>query len=313
MKPRVFVLAAFAVAFSAAASLLGVSNNLGLSAIPTDKLKEAPKSGLLVAAVTAGSPAASLDLKAGDVILTLNGKAASVSALAAIDKQPADAFSLDAEVWSQGSMRGISYSVADGAVRVSSASSKGGTAKSSAKTNVQISKKSKSAKKPTSKEEAPTAAKKESTGKPWLGIHIHNDDSGVRVANVVPGSPADEAGLQAGDLVEAVAGEAVGDVRDVLDAVANSKKGKAVTVTVNRDGDVHDLKATLGKTPTFFDQPQHFKDAREWLQQLPKPPALEQLVPRNGADLDALWEELGRLRGEMERLRRDLHQPRRRR
>jgi S1-C subfamily serine protease len=305
-------MAAFAVTLCATASLLGVSNNLGISAIPTDKLKDRPvKSGLLVAAVTPGSPAASFGLTAGDFILSLNGKAASVAALIAIDKQPADNFSIDAEIWSDGATRAISYSVAEGAVSVSSASSSSGHAKSSVKTEIRVDKKQ--AIKKESNEEAPTAAKKEPTAKPWLGVHIHNDESGVRIANVVPGSPAAKAGLQPGDLVKSIGSTTVGDVKDVLDAVNSSKKGDSVSVTVNRAGEVKDLHAKLGKTPAEWDRLPPIQDARAWLRQLPKPPALEQLTPESGPDLDAIWEELGRLRGEMERLRRDLNQPHRRR
>lgn len=63
MKAHLFILAVFAVTLTASASLLGSSNNLGVTVIPTDKLKDAPdQSGLLIATVVPGSPAANLGL-----------------------------------------------------------------------------------------------------------------------------------------------------------------------------------------------------------------------------------------------------------
>jgi C-terminal processing protease CtpA/Prc len=312
MSARVLTLAAFAVTLCAAASLLGVSNNLGISAIPTEKLKDAPKkNGLVIAAVTAGSPAAELDFKAGDIIISLNGKKASVAALAAIDRQPADNFSVSAELWSDGSTRTVSYSVADGAVSVSSASNSHKVNKSEKK----VETKARSEKRPPGmkrEQEAATPALQDEADRPWLGVHIRNDDGGVRVHAVIPGSPAEKAGLEADDLIMSIDGEPVNNVPDVLSAVAESAKGKTITVTVDRDGETQELVAKLGKAPAAFNM-LPLPDAREWLRSLPHPPPLEHLKPpAANADLDAIWEELGRLRGEMERLRRDLHRPKRR-
>ncbi|MFT5128495.1 MAG: S1-C subfamily serine protease [Rhodothermales bacterium] len=303
MNARLFILTVLAVTLTASASLLGSSSNLGVTVIPTDKLKDAPaQSGLLIATVVPDSPAANLDLKAGDVILQLNDKDASVAELTAIDESPTNRFNFNARVWSDGSTRNISYSIADGAISAS-ASDSSETTSTKAESHTRSTH--------VRKEEAPAAAKQPSGPKPWLGIHIHNDDSGVRISTVVPNSPAADAGLKPGDLLESIDGKAVGDVRDVLSAVS---KGEPVSLAVNRSGELIELEATLGKRPANIEQLPPIQDAREWLRQLPKPPQLESFIPPVGdPSVDALWEELGRLRGEIERLRRDLHQPHRRR
>lgn len=66
---------------------------------------------------------------------------------------------------------------------------------------------------------------------------------------VVAGSPADEAGLQAGDIITAVDGLAV-DRSNPLDLqVLRYAPGDAVTLDVLRDGESLQLEATLGTRP----------------------------------------------------------------
>lgn len=68
---------------------------------------------------------------------------------------------------------------------------------------------------------------------------------GVAVGGVTPDSPADYAGLQAGDLLVAWNGEKVGDVRDWMGQLMRHEPGDVVIVTVERDGQRIDLRATL--------------------------------------------------------------------
>jgi S1-C subfamily serine protease len=66
---------------------------------------------------------------------------------------------------------------------------------------------------------------------------------------VVPGGPADEAGLQAGDIIVAVDGLAV-DRDNPLDLqVLRFAPGDAVTLDILRDGEELQLEATLGERP----------------------------------------------------------------
>lgn len=68
---------------------------------------------------------------------------------------------------------------------------------------------------------------------------------GVAVGGVSPDSPADYAGLKAGDVLVAWNGQLVGDVRDWMGQLMRHEPGDVVTVTVDRDGERIDLKATL--------------------------------------------------------------------
>ena len=62
--------------------------------------------------------------------------------------------------------------------------------------------------------------------------------AGVVITNVFQGSPAAEAGLQAGDIVLTIAGHAVRGQQDALTRIAASKPGELLDVAVvRRDGD----------------------------------------------------------------------------
>ncbi|MGF1634839.1 MAG: S1C family serine protease [Phycisphaerae bacterium] len=85
----------------------------------------------------------------------------------------------------------------------------------------------------------------------YLGIEIEQTETGIRVAAVVPGFAAEEAGLQPGDLIEAVGDEEIGSLPKLL-AVLNflHKPGDEVKLTVRRGpGQVLRLNATLAERP----------------------------------------------------------------
>ncbi len=73
------------------------------------------------------------------------------------------------------------------------------------------------------------------------------DVVGVRLAGVTPGSPAEKAGVQKGDVIVEFGGLAVKDIYAYTDALAKHKPGDVVTVVVMRDGQRVTLTATLGK------------------------------------------------------------------
>jgi S1-C subfamily serine protease len=68
-------------------------------------------------------------------------------------------------------------------------------------------------------------------------------ESGVEVVQVVPGSPADRAGLRTEDLVLEVDGQAMEDVGDLQRLMTADRIGGRVGVKVFRDGHVLDLEA----------------------------------------------------------------------
>ena len=73
---------------------------------------------------------------------------------------------------------------------------------------------------------------------------------GATVAQVTAGGAAEQAGLQPGDVVTAVNGEAVKDPTDLAGQIAAREPGESVTLTVRRGGATVEVQATLGSAPS---------------------------------------------------------------
>jgi S1-C subfamily serine protease len=69
------------------------------------------------------------------------------------------------------------------------------------------------------------------------------------IANVQANSPAAQAGLQAGDVINEVNGNAVGSVVAVKDAVGAAKPGDKLTLKVMRGSASQTIEVTLGENP----------------------------------------------------------------
>jgi len=79
-------------------------------------------------------------------------------------------------------------------------------------------------------------------GKPWLGIVTAEDAGGIRVVQVLPRSPAERAGLQAGDLLRAVDGEAVRTRAELYRRLWRvGRPGTPVGLAIERDGSVREI------------------------------------------------------------------------
>ena len=72
---------------------------------------------------------------------------------------------------------------------------------------------------------------------------------GAVVVEVLPGSAADEAGLQRGDIITAVDGDPVGSVVELAGRVRTHRPGDEIELTVVRDGREQRLTATLDAAP----------------------------------------------------------------
>ena len=82
---------------------------------------------------------------------------------------------------------------------------------------------------------------------------IKNEDlpSGAAViGNVEDGSPADEAGLQAGDVVTSINGEPLQNHLQIGNRVASMQPGDEVTLTISRNGEIREINVTLGAANT---------------------------------------------------------------
>ena len=70
-------------------------------------------------------------------------------------------------------------------------------------------------------------------------------DKGAFVTEVQSGSAADEAGLQAGDVITKIDGKAIDSNQDVGTAIRSKKPGDEITLDIFRDGSDTSSKATL--------------------------------------------------------------------
>jgi len=70
---------------------------------------------------------------------------------------------------------------------------------------------------------------------------------GVRLTGVRAGSPAERAGLQAGDVITAIGAKIVANLYDMTDALRSHQPGDTVTITVRRGATEVRVTAVLGK------------------------------------------------------------------
>ncbi len=71
------------------------------------------------------------------------------------------------------------------------------------------------------------------------------DDTGVLVSEAVKGSPAEKAGIRAGDVIVSVDGKSVDSSRDIGELVRAMKKGDTVKVDVRRKGTAQQFLVTI--------------------------------------------------------------------
>lgn len=86
--------------------------------------------------------------------------------------------------------------------------------------------------------------------RPTLGILGLSapDGSGVTIARIVPDSGADEAGLEAGDLITDIEGNKLATIEDLTTAIGGFKVGDEVTLTYRRDGEDQTTEVELGSS-----------------------------------------------------------------
>ncbi|HZO91577.1 MAG TPA: trypsin-like peptidase domain-containing protein [Chthonomonadaceae bacterium] len=100
--------------------------------------------------------------------------------------------------------------------------------------------------------------------RPWLGIaygpitprardalHIPEDVNGAIVANVLQGSPADEAGLQPGDVIRAANNTPIQKEEDLQAVIQGLKVGDKLSLRIWRAGSEQTLTATLRERPAM--------------------------------------------------------------
>jgi serine protease Do len=100
--------------------------------------------------------------------------------------------------------------------------------------------------------------KKGSVTRGWLGVSIQpvteeiarafslNRVQGALISDIIPGSPAEKAGLKQGDIILRFGGKDVKDSRQLQLLVAEETVGKNVALDIFRDGKPAKLQVTLG-------------------------------------------------------------------
>jgi serine protease Do len=94
----------------------------------------------------------------------------------------------------------------------------------------------------------------------YLGVYIDDMDAkmartfgfegrGVLVRNPIPGSPAEKAGLKAGDIVTKVDDKVVETAEDLRFLVAEYRPGSKITLTIFREGKLQPLPVEVGEMP----------------------------------------------------------------
>jgi len=93
----------------------------------------------------------------------------------------------------------------------------------------------------------------------WIGVTIQDVDEntakaldlaeprGALVSSVLPGQPADQAGVKTGDVILAVNGKDVADAGTLTKAVADLPPGERIRLSIWRQGKRQTIRVTLGK------------------------------------------------------------------
>lgn len=90
---------------------------------------------------------------------------------------------------------------------------------------------------------------------PFMGVRTKEEKGKLLVEDVTPNSPAAKAGLQKGDLIATMDGQAINDQGGLLEAVGAKNVGDEMAIQVQRGGKPLDLKVKLAARPAGIDQP----------------------------------------------------------
>jgi Do/DeqQ family serine protease len=90
--------------------------------------------------------------------------------------------------------------------------------------------------------------KQEINSNPNSGLSV-NEDQGILVVRVMPDSPAAQAGLRAGDVIQQVNGQTVANADDLQRLVDQSRVGSSLQMALQRNGQRQTLTVQAGQFP----------------------------------------------------------------
>ena len=88
---------------------------------------------------------------------------------------------------------------------------------------------------------------------PYLGVRLTDGDDGAQITGVESGSPADRAGIRAGDVVTKAGGKSVENGDELRLAVASAKPGDELELEVRRGDGTERVTVELGTRPASSD------------------------------------------------------------
>ncbi|MBI3723638.1 PDZ domain-containing protein [bacterium] len=84
-------------------------------------------------------------------------------------------------------------------------------------------------------------------GKPYLGMNVaEHKDGSLEVEEIVPGGPADKAGLKVGDRISSADGTKLEGLDQLADYIASKKPGETIVLATRRGRDARDVSVKLG-------------------------------------------------------------------
>ncbi|MFQ5912661.1 MAG: S1C family serine protease [Nitrospinota bacterium] len=88
--------------------------------------------------------------------------------------------------------------------------------------------------------------------RPWLGLYPQSLEKGVLVAGLVPGGPADDSGIEVGDIVLHINGEEVSSRRVFYHKLWQGNAGDNVTLTIYREKSFQTIQVNSKSRAEFY-------------------------------------------------------------
>ncbi len=145
-----------------------------------------------------------------------------------------------------------------------------------------------------------------------LGEYFGVDDGkGVLVVEVVKDSPAEKAGVKAGDVIFRIDGNDVEQIDEIQDAINVKKPGEMVKLTLLRNKKTENFSVEVAQAPDDFDEP--------FMYQIPDPDNLYFFSPKmkgmfhgdwddDQFDVDEQQKKMQEMRDEIDALKKELEE-----
>jgi len=139
-----------------------------------------------------------------------------------------------------------------------------------------------------------------------LGVRLKDNDRGaVEVSVVHPGSPAERAGIRAGDQITSIDGQRVSAYDDVRRRVAAHDANKTLRITLRRNGQLRTVEARLAQD-LQADGAAHEEHEEDVVEGGHQPERFGQRAAQFGERAEAIGENLGELAAQVGEVLRDI-------